>query len=241
MQYNEYHQYETQTYDPNSPTVYSNQPSGGGSVLKKILKFLGFLIILGLIGGLGYLYYTSQAKAKEANNKVAGLEQQLSEANSKLEAANKELEIANEDTSRFAADELINLGDKPVEIIKQEDVDKLPEKIPQSFKQFLSGMMSVSYEGCAVTYKIAKFSATNIGGSQGGVDSQTLQPSDKCNGYGATVTWYLQDERWQAIAGQSAPTCDVLAEAKIYSEFQAECIDSRSKEMAKNPVGSLKE
>lgn len=149
----------------------------------------------------------------------------------------------NTDVTTLEKGEIIEISDGPIELTESEDVDRLPAKTPESFKQALAQKLKnnkPNENNCVTVYTVTKISTVNIAGGVAYVNADTKKPSREC-GSGAGVVWYKTgDSQWDStVVTQSVLLCSTLKEKKIYKEFVEKCRDRSKGKIVPNPNGLL--
>lgn len=189
-----------------------------------ILPILLLLTLVGAIGGVGWYVYSQNKEIRQ-----------------ELPAA-----VVETDTTKEVEPQVdltvteLSEADKVV-LIRPEDINKLPAVTPQSFKDYMKGVLVANkpVDGCYEKYTVTKISAVNISGSVNAAGANG-EPSDNCVG-GAAMFWYVQNNQWNKYGTQSIDTCDHLATTKIYVEFIDICLASTNSDATvPNPNGSIK-
>lgn len=211
------------------------------------VEVLLVLLVVGLTGGIGWYVFQRQSSSasQDAQVKVTNFEECVAAGNPVLESSPEQCvangqRFTNENNSSVG-EHIMDLGDKGVELIQVSDVDKLPDAVPQSFRQYITKKLQQripSENGCIEVYSVKIVSEVNIRGNVGAADSDG-NSFEGCGG-GASMYWYLTDGGWRELAIQMMPSCKQLSETLIYKEFIPECFaDESGAEMKENPNGSI--
>lgn len=168
------------------------------------------LIIMALVGAVGYLVYDKN-KSETSNNSAP--------APTVVDNTNKENDKNINYTIRF-----INADDieAALTIASEQDVAKLPTDFPEGARAYLlKSITEASVDNtpdCQSNITVTKYNDVNVAGGIGST----------CGG-GAAAVWSVgQDGVWQELYFQDSPTCDDLLAKKIYSEFIDTCYKDKN-------------
>lgn len=207
-----------------------------------VIEVLLVLVIVGLIGGLGWYVYQQKDAGNEAHTPqitsydtcvAAGNPATLSEPPQCTADGQTFTRAGNTSTS------IVDLGELRITLTSENDLEKLPDDVPSSFVTYLKGEFRKaaaedSETACKMSYSVKRYSNVNIDGSSG-----PATDTEGC-GSGAHTIWYLQDDQWHQVGLQGAWSCAEVAKTTIYREFLETCVDSDSAQsMVSNPNGSI--
>lgn len=188
------------------------------------------VIIIGALVAVGYFVYQRQNSDTTDDSYTYGSTASESEESTEI----SEITITNVDVTG---------------IIFKDDVSKLPEIAPESFKDFLTSTLpskeNFDSSQCQSSFSVSKISSVNILGGVGDVavkpDGTVDTESNNC-GAGGYVIWGINsDGNWaKGTGGHDSPECATLEDPKIYSEFAEECFtDVSTGAKIQNPNGSI--
>jgi len=132
--------------------------------------------------------------------------------------------------------------DQVISLFNPEDVSKLPNIVPESFKAYMKVKLrnQKPSNGCSVKYEISKVSQVNLYGGQLGTGADG-RDNVSCGG-GAAMFWYVnKDGSWDEIVTQNEISCDTLQKRPIYAEFVETCLLENAAVQNPNPNGSIKD
>lgn len=187
-----------------------------------LVGVLLLILVILIIGGAGWMVYMNRSNT-ETNSvvKTSNNKEMNNESNT------KDVKIYNYET---------------IEIATVDDVDKLPETVPLSFKEYMKAEVKKAETtntycevGRKVNFSVNKVSSVNIRGGYGLAPSNKEDNRGPCGG---KVVWALNSAKsWEMISGLSAP-CTSQTGAKIYKEFLEFCMDKDGKTI-ENTNGSI--
>lgn len=187
------------------------------------VEILLFIVLAVLIIGLGVWVYGQRGNDTQQTSSTEAVSEQATENKSQTELITK-------------LDD-----DAVVTLLNPEDIDELPEDIPESFVSYMKKELAVNntpVDGCYTGYTVSSYSELNISGGTGPVSPDGESDNDGCYG-GAAMFWYYQDGKWDALASQSLISCKKLAKTNIYSEFIEKCFINIAGDTKNNPNGSI--
>lgn len=193
-----------------------------------VVEIILTIVIIAVLGFAGWALWQSQQPASEEMST-----NQSSRDN-----------VPQQEESGLKKDEIIDLGNEPVDLVESKDAEKLPAKTPESFKKEISRTLKNNKpdeNNCVDVYTVSKISAVNVAGSVASLDADTEESSQAC-GSGAGQVWYKTGEgQWDSLTvTQSVILCSTVEEKNIYEEFLDSCGDESKNEIVPNPNGSLK-
>lgn len=193
-----------------------------------VIEILVVIVVVGLIGAAGWVAYDRQSYTGTNNH-------QSKQANVGQSEGSTEDTNANVDTS---------IHDVDIKMQTPEDISKLPDYAPDSFKAYMLNILSdnsfylnnVDGVDTITQYQISKISQVNIVGG--------LVPVDKDgDGHpgGAPAIWVLAPSGNWDREKLNGPVCKSENGGLIYEEFVPECFtDPKTASWTKNPNGSIK-
>lgn len=198
-----------------------------------VLEVVLVILILAAVGFAGWVLWQSQQSTEE-----------VSPSQSKKDGLPQEDTGSTDDTT-LEKGEIIDLGRDGVQLTGNGDIDKLPAKTPESFREHISRRLKDNTpddNNCIDAYAITKISTVNIEGGVSRVNADTKKSGRKC-GKGVGMVWYRTgDGQWDSlVATQSVLLCSTLEEKAIYKEFVEVCMpEDKDKSIVPNPNGLLK-
>jgi len=190
-----------------------------------LVEVLLLIVVLILVGGLGYLGYKQVNKKSKTSTTTTT--QKSAVQNTKANA-----------TTTTKLDTTVHEVD--IKLQTEADISKLPDYTPSSFKAYMLDLLNnnksfTSSEGVVETvqYSVSKISQVNISGG--------TVPVDKAgNGYpgGAPAIWVLTPAGTWDEESLNGPVCKSKNGGLIYEEFVKQCSNS-SGDLVNNPNGSI--
>ena len=190
-----------------------------------LVEVLLLIVVLILVGGLGYLGYKQVNKKSKTSTTTTT--QKSAVQNTKANA-----------TTTTKLDTTVHEVD--IKLQTEADISKLPDYTPSSFKAYMLDLLKnwkpfTNSEGVVETvqYSVSKISQVNISGG--------MVPVDKAgNGYpgGAPAIWVLTPAGTWDKEGLNGPVCKSKNGGLIYEEFVKQCSNS-SGDLVNNPNGSI--
>ncbi len=184
------------------------------------------LVIIGLIGSVGYLVYEKNQKdtdtsVQQTKNATQTSTEQPSKPNYSV---------------RYIYP---NQEGEALTIQSEADLNKLPADFPAGAKEYLTksinDAMADNTTDCMNTITVDKYNDINVAGGVGAT----------CGG-GAAAVWSIgSDGNWTELYYQDTPVCADLITKKIFNEFIETCFDDKNAdgqaaetEFIPNPNGS---
>lgn len=196
-----------------------------------IVEILIVLVVVGLLGTVGWLVYDRQKDKTESKETTTQASQESTE------------QTDNEnDTATKKIDTTIH--DVDIKMQTASDISKLPEYTPASFKAYMLDILQKNkyyYSNddgvdTIAQYQISKISQVNIVGGHVPVDK-----SGEGHPGGAPAIWVLTPAGTWDRETLNGPVCKSKNGGLIYEEFVKECYtDPNTDSWTKNPNGSIK-
>ena len=187
-----------------------------------LVEVLLLIVVLILVGGLGYLGYKQVNKKSKTSTTTTTQKSAMQNTKENVATTTKVDTTVHE----------VNIT-----LQTEADISKLPDYTPSSFKAYMLNLLknnkpSDTGGGIVITeqYEISKISQVNISGGHA--------PVDQNGPGGAPAIWVLTPAGTWDQESLNGPVCKSKNGGLIYEEFVQECYNNAGA-WVKNPNGSV--